>query len=478
MFRLAPLLATAVALNDETALMQGVKPQQVSTREDKSKSVSNLLETAKTMLKNGATEDVVTFAKETMNEIMDKVLPAIESSHASDQKLIKDTYDAFPKAREELRVGNEEIKVLYEERVRLSGEHKACRGTGKEDRKGCTNEYCVCEDKRDCDYQLYAIWKRFVKEESILRDHSDVIEGHFCLPGANGTTQIFRDTAVIQFDPWLIQKPKVEKVEVEYDEKMPFCEKKYIAMDDKTDDCDALQTQLEQASCAYANKVVLVKSTFFDFWNYQIKIYNDLSEEVHCLEIDRWKEWRSLKSVECLLEATASRNGRPCDEESDEASSEITKCEKVQWDTDIARLKIVYPNPCMPPPDCEEPDQDDLNCIPVKPNEPCSEAYKAQEYNMLWEPPAAVFSETNSHCNARQECVECLVVPESTACAAFTAHGWPVMSKPEPEDECKQRVRGGEVQDVTKDQLKEGDFGGRNNKGHDGHFDSDSHQLD
>jgi len=476
MFRLAPLLATAVALNDETALMQGVKPQQVSTKDDKSKSVSNLLETAKTMLKNGATEDVVTFATVTMTEIMNKVLPAIESSHAADQKLITDTYQAFPEARAELLRGNQEIKLLYEERVRLSAEHKTCRGTGNEDREGCTNEYCVCEDKRDCDYQLYAIWKRFVTEESILRDHSDVIEGHFCLPGANGTTEKFRAEAVIQFDPWLIQKPKVEEVEVEYDAKVPVCETKYKAMDDKTDHCDTLQGLLEKASCAYANKVVLVKNTFFEFWDYQIKVYNDLSEEVHCLEIDRWKEWRALKSVECLLDATSARNGRPCDEETDEADTEITKCEQVQYDTDIAHLKIEYPHPCVPPPECEEPDQDDLNCIPVEPNKPCSQAYKNQEYADLWEPPANPFSETNSHCNARQECEECDVVPASTACAAFTAHGWPVMSKPEPADECKQRVRGGELQDVTKDQLKEGDFGGRNNDAHDGHF--DPNQLD
>jgi len=481
MFRLAPLLTTAVALSDETSLMQGVKPQQVSTNHGKSKSVSNLLETAKTMLKNGATNDVLTFANETLSEIMEKVLPAIEASHKSDQKLIDDTFAAFDIARKELEAGNEEISALYKAVAGetlpdgtyvkgLSAQHKECRGTGDEDRKFCQNEYCTCEDKRDCDYALYAIWTRFVNEESILRDHSDTIENHFCAPDANGTTQKFRDTAVVEFKPWLEQKPIVEGVEVEYDAKVEICKVKYAEMDTKTDACDDLQTKLELASCAYANKVVLVKNIFSDFWDYQIRVYNDLSEEVHCLEIDRWKEWRTLESVKCLLEATSSRNGRPCDEDTEEASEEITKCETVQHDTDIEHLKIVYPHPCVPPPPCTDPTQT-ANCMPVEPHAPCSAEYESQEYAGLWEPPAAVFSETNSHCNARQECVACDVVPRSTICVAFATHGWTHMGKPKPEDECKQ---------VTKDQLEEGDFGGRatykgdRNYRDDGHFNPDN----
>ena len=44
MFRPAPLLVTAAAISDETSLMQGLKPQQVTQREDKSKAISNLLQ--------------------------------------------------------------------------------------------------------------------------------------------------------------------------------------------------------------------------------------------------------------------------------------------------------------------------------------------------------------------------------------------------------------------------------------------------
>lgn len=37
-------------------------------------------------------------------------------------------------------------------------------------------------------------------------------------------------------------------------------------------------------------------------------------DEVRCLEIDGWKEWRALASVQCLLGRTRERNAWLCDE--------------------------------------------------------------------------------------------------------------------------------------------------------------------
>lgn len=461
MFRFAPLLTTAVAISDETSLMQGLKPQQVSGREDKSKSVANLLETAKSMLKNGATSDVVEFATDTLNEIMQDVLPAIEHSHASDQELILATHQGFTTAIAELEAGKVRIAALAEEEARLSEEHKACRGMGTEPREGCTNEYCVCENKRDCDYDLFGIWNRFVEEESILRDHSDEIEGHFCLPGANGTTEIFRDRSVVLFAPWLEQKPIVERWEVDYDEKVTVCETRYQIMDAKTAECDALQTALEQAACAHTNEAVTTFNNFVQFWDDQVRIYQTLIDEVHCLEIDRWKEWRTLTTVQCLLQATTERNGRPCAEETDEARDEVARCERVQVDTDIEHIRIHYPDE----PPAPEP--------PHIPNHPCTSSYFAQEYDMLWSPPEPEFHSANSHCNPRQECVDCQVPPANGLCGAYGAHSGPWIRSPQPNDECVQRIAGGGMAEVTRAQMEEGTFGGINAVGDSGHFRSD-----
>jgi hypothetical protein len=110
MFRFAaPLLASAVALNDETSLMQGLKPQQVTQKEDKSKAISNLLQSATQMLKNGATPDVVEFTEATLAEITSLVLPAIVNASNTDQQLVDDTHLMFAQALEELSEGNNRV---------------------------------------------------------------------------------------------------------------------------------------------------------------------------------------------------------------------------------------------------------------------------------------------------------------------------------------------------------------------------------
>ena len=73
---------------------------------------------------------------------------------------------------------------------------------------------------------------------------------------------------------------------------MPHCEELFVTLDDQTAECDALQTQLEQAACTRGNVVIEVRNLFAESWAYAIYTYQRVNDEVHCLEIDRWKEWR------------------------------------------------------------------------------------------------------------------------------------------------------------------------------------------
>ena len=63
--------------------MQGFKPLHELKRRDDKHAVANLLESAEGMLKNGETEDVVTFAQATLDEILASVLPAIRDASAA-----------------------------------------------------------------------------------------------------------------------------------------------------------------------------------------------------------------------------------------------------------------------------------------------------------------------------------------------------------------------------------------------------------
>merc|ERR1719161_1057113 len=248
MFRFAtPLLISAAALNDETSLMQGMKPnQQVAAKVDKSKAINSLLATATSMLKNGETADVVEFAEATLAEIESEVLGAIQDAHNADQLLINRTHGLFEIALHDLEQDNNLVAEKHDAERELSRRHKDCRD----------EEKIICDHKRECDYDLYDIWLRFVEEEYELRELSKQVEDHFCVEGANGTMWGFRDTSVTLFPPWRIQKPIVEQWEQTYHEKVPICENWYRRLDDKTEECNAIQLQLEQASCDHHNEVL------------------------------------------------------------------------------------------------------------------------------------------------------------------------------------------------------------------------------
>lgn len=304
-----------------------------------------------------------------------------------------------------------------------------------------------------------------------MRDRSDRISDHFCVNNPNGTTEIFRREAVVQFPPWIEQKRVVEREEEVYDDKVPECEHRASSLDEQTAECDALQFELEEAACRYTNKVTEVRNAFAQSWSWALTTYNTVMQEVHCLEVDRWKEWRTLATVQCLLDRTTERNGRPCDESTSEITIEVAACEEVRSTADISTLMIAYHTPADMPPDhrmpipenrCETGQYPNNGCPAVhKPAAavaPCSAEYLNEEgYDAMWIPPTSPFDHENSHCNPRRECgaeAVCAVVPVVPQCAVMYGAHPPASAIPRPEDECSQ---------ATRDHLAAGSF---NDDGH------------
>jgi hypothetical protein len=223
---------------------------------------------------------------------------------------------------------------------------------------------------------------------------------------------------------------------------------------------------LERAACAHGNVVVDVRNLFAESWAYALYTYQRILDEVHCLEIDRWKEWRSLSAVQCLLTRTRDRNGRPCDETTDEVVTIVTECEATQMFEGIEHLRIDYPDVPPYPDPCATPPWEVIPaihpwpgvCVPVPPHRPCGGEYIAQEYAELWVPPQPVFHEENSHCNQRPECESCNVVEELPVCFSIFGHTGPWINVPQPEHECHA---------ATRAQMEEGVFDSYG----DGHFD-------
>lgn len=416
----AMMFAMASALD-----LQKPAHTSASLLERKKPAVANLMESAKSFLKNGATPDVVEFADATLDEISAIVIPAIINESLSDQRFIYSLHSRFEDIRNALAAGNQEIFQLNAEEQAASSAHKSCR-----DVQGLEK----CPEKRQCEMELYRRWTVWVTEEEELKEIHDHIDAHFCPPEANGTLHTFRVHSVPLMQQYMAQKVVVEEAESAYDVHIAECRLTHQALDRQAATCNAAQTDLEEKACAHAQKINEVLSTYYNDIAQATAAYNCAVEEIMELEKDRKREWITLQVVNCLLNRVHQMNGRPCDSETGEVDEEIAFCEHGHY-VDVCaaeegepRLCLIYPPipPCPPP--CPARDQVEGVCIAQENPVPCGGDWHQQEYANLPQVPLPPFSETNPGCNAYPECVDCATTerPEPIvvdSCPGYTVDG-------------------------------------------------------
>jgi len=418
--RLSALLFAVVSAMD----LQKPSHASASLLEKKKPAVANLMESAKSFLKNGATPDVITFADATLEEVSSIVIPAIINESLSDQRFINSLHSRFEDIRNALATGNQEIFALNEEEQAESVAHKSCRD----------QQAVACEGKRNCEMELYRKWTIWVTEEEELKVIHDRISGHFCPPGSNGTLHGFRVQSVPMMEQYMAQKIVVEAAESTYDGHVPQCVITHNALDVQSATCDARQTALEGKACQHAAKINEVLTTYYNDIAQATAAYNCAVEEIMELEADRKREWITLQVVNCLLNRVHEMNGRPCDSETGEVDEQIAFCEHGHY-IDVCsseegepRLCLNYPPipPC--PPACPARDQVIGVCIAQENPVPCGGDWHSQEYAGLPQVPQPPFSETNPGCNAYPECVDCPTLEPPTpivvdSCPGYTVDG-------------------------------------------------------
>jgi len=114
-------LVLATTLGAAQSLAVGAK--------SKKPAIQALMESATTMLKNGATSAVVDFAEETLGEVSGVVIPAIINESLNDQAFIYCLHGRFETIRQTLTADNLEVYQLNSEEQTLSSQHKSCRNT-------------------------------------------------------------------------------------------------------------------------------------------------------------------------------------------------------------------------------------------------------------------------------------------------------------------------------------------------------------
>jgi hypothetical protein len=393
----------------------------------KKPAIQALMESATTMLKNGATPAVVDFAEETLAEVSGVVIPAIINESESDQRFVYSLHSRFQVIRDTLAEGNQEVFQLnYEEQI-YSIQHKECRAL-EDDR--CTGNF----GKRQCEIELYRLWTSWVTEEEELREIHGYISGHFCPPDANGTLHAFRVASVPWMQQYMAQKIVVDAAEVAYDHKLPDCVIAHGALDTQSAMCNNKQSELEEKACAHALRINEVLTAYYDDHAQAESTYNCAVEEIMQLERDRKREWVTLQVVNCLLERIREQNGVPCDDSNGGVTEEVGVCEErhgiavCSTEEGEPRLCLDYPPVPPPPPACPARDQVIGVCLPVEQHTPCSAEWQNQEYESLPALPLPPFTETNPGCNAYPACVACpeIVHPAPLvidSCPGYTVDG-------------------------------------------------------
>ena len=390
----------------------------------KKPAIQALMESATTMLKNGATPAVVDFAEETLHEVSSVVIPAIINESENDQRFIYSLHSRFQVIREELEGNNQEVFQLNFEEQALSAQHKSCRDV----------EHEKCNGKRECEMELYRLWTSWVTEEEELREIHGYISGHFCPPDANGTLHAFRVASVPWMQQYMAQKIVVDEAEVAYDQKVPDCRITHGLLDDQSAMCNHRQSELEEKACAHALRISEVLNTYYNDYAVAASAYNCAVEEIMQLERDRKREWVTLQVVNCLLERIREQNGVPCDDSNGGVTEEVGVCEErhgiavCSTEEGEPRLCLDYPPVPPHPDDCPARDQVIGVCLPVGQNTPCCGEWHEQEYANLPAVPLPPFSETNPGCNAYPECVGCpeipaIDVPVIDSCPGYTVDG-------------------------------------------------------
>lgn len=343
-------------------------------------ALADLFHSTENLLRSGATPEVVKLASETLDEIKETVIPAIEEAHKNDVAKIASGLATFDHAQADYTLQLEELANLRATDRSFSQQHTTCRDRERGD----------CELAAECERKRQQLWNVYMEKKDVytqvivqIHDRQCVlleketwdypVNGHTSDP-IGGTHMVHsswktRNETVDEFGEFKIAGAEYFVAKNEYDEHYKVCVQRNATHDATTAECNGGQSQLEISACARSSRRLEVVEDLASVWQARVDSYAELVAAVKLLEEDRKKEFTTLATVECLLDRIHERGGQGCDESTGEANQEIGKCQDLN--TDTTDLNLEYPEA---PPKPADPD--------IFP-EPCDDTWETEEYGTL-----------------------------------------------------------------------------------------------
>jgi len=281
---LAAALVLSVHSEDETSLMQGLARKidgKLGVDHPKGHDTAKLMETATTMLKNGAgvTPDVVEFIERTLETLHTNVLGVITREHFENQQSIN---DAVAEMERVVSVCDDDKLILlpqatdYDDAINA---HHNCR----------LQESHKCGESRECEVELIVLWQSVKREESRMREiHTDIHEqwcvnpvdqtlgipcfgedcwqwpaeaamegpetsqtaAHYPVADYHSDVRIDRGTSVTSFNEYIVQKARVEEAWALYNVKILQCADLETDFTNIVTECDTKDDEVSSQVCS------------------------------------------------------------------------------------------------------------------------------------------------------------------------------------------------------------------------------------
>jgi hypothetical protein len=312
---------------------------------------------------------VVEVASDTVNLLRDTVLTSIHEEHTENEELLNRAYAPFATLQGQLDAGTAAITELAEEVRQRSADHMACRSL----------ESGACAAYQQCDGERTQLREVMEADESVLTSIDTEIHAAWCSDGSDRTQHEFRSESRNKFTRYNDALGNLEIATSNFDNKNVECIAKEALQTNNRTECDRMQQQLEQVSCAHGNTQTEHTAAYHEEFAQAAANFDTVKEGARLMEADRKVEFTTLNQVICLLAAlTNDQDGAAS---SAATTAEIERCHNLEVDT--TALDLTYLDTPTP------------GAFPEVPVVPCSDAYIAQEYGSM------------PSCTAHAACIPC-----------------------------------------------------------------------
>jgi len=355
MFQAACLMSVVSASTDG----HQISTDKLTQNQTQHFALTKLAESAAQLLRYGVTPTVLKFTGDTLAEITGTVLPEITQAHERNVLSLQARHRAFEHVKTIYQTDNDTLIGLRGQEQVSSTQHLECRATER------TN----CGTFTDCANVLKGFWDIFQNKKNALDATHTLISGtsKMCeannFPPSRTNKELYSWEHRTDFKTYTDQGQEYFEAKDIYQAKRPLCETDKTLLNSTTSQCNTLKQELEQRSCASKREHSEALAKFNAAWALAKQELNATEVNIRALEEDRKVEFKTIKSIECLLNYIVNSGGMPCDEET--GNAQVAACKSTEINS--AWLDIEYkPEPAKP---------DDLASAP----HPCNDDFHAQE---------------------------------------------------------------------------------------------------